>query len=129
MAVSNFTKKSRTKLWICRIIDFLILTGPLSYYVIAALLDDNLTTNKSIGVVATVIIAVILVLFNLLAQKHLRSPIWIIFIGLYFAVDYILPLILMIAAATIIDEFILAPLIKYFKTELISNKTIDKRGL
>lgn len=129
MKKSKFTKKSRQTLWALRIIDFLILFAPLLVYIAMALGDPIIGTAQKITVIGTVAIAAIICIFNLLLQKHLRCPIWIIFLGLYFAIDKLMPLMLMVAAASILDEFLFTPLISYYKTKTIANKTIDARGL
>lgn len=129
MMKSKFTKKSIKMLWFLRIVDFLLLFAPLLFYIVSALGNPIIGTAQKITVVGTVAIAAIICIFNLLLQKHLRCPIWIIFLGLYFAIDKLMPLMLMVAGASILDEFIFSPLISYYKTKTIANKTIDSRGL
>lgn len=128
MASSEYTKVCRRKLWLYRILDALILIGPLVYYFFAALCNEGITTFGKVSVVGTVAIAAILVMFNIIAQKRLRCPIWIVLIGLFIAVrDWLLPLIIMLAVAAILDDLILTPLISYYRTKLIASKTIDDR--
>lgn len=129
MKKSKFTKKSKRMLWFLRIVDFLLLFAPLLFYIASALGDPIIGTTQKITVIGTVAIAAIICIFNLLLQKHLRCPIWIIFLGLYFAIDQLMPLMLMVAGASILDEFMFTPLISYYKTKTIANKAIDARGL
>ena len=127
MGGSEYTKVCRRKLWLYRILDALLLLGPLVYYFFVAVSKDGPLVGK-VSVVGTVAIALILTLFNVIAQKRLRCPIWIVLIGLFIAVrDYMLPLIIMLAVASVIDDLILTPLISYYRTKLISNKAIDDR--
>lgn len=123
---SKTTKKTRSILWILRSIDLAILVLPLLVYVIIALIGGGAVKEK-VAVVGTVLIALILVAFNIITKKHLRSPLWIVIIGLYIAVNNLLPLIGMIAVSTIIDEFALSPLIEKYKVRLESHKAIDQR--
>ena len=89
---------------------------------------DGVTVPGRVAVVGSVCIALILSLFNIIAQKRLRCPIWIILIGLYVAIkEILLPLIIILAFVTVIDDLILTPLITYYRTKLISNKAIDER--
>lgn len=126
---SEFTKVCRRKLWFYRVLDAIILLGPLVYYFFAALCNGNVTGIGKASVVGTVAIAGILTLFNVIAQKRLRCPIWIVLIGLFIAVkDWLLPLIIMLAVASIIDDLFLTPIISYYRTKLIANKAIDDRG-
>ena len=128
MAESNYTKVCRAKLWLYRSLDLIILFAPVIVYIIIALTKDGVTVPGRVAVVGSVCIALILSLFNIIAQKRLRCPIWIILIGLYVAIkEILLPLIIILAVVTVIDDIILKPLITYYRTKLISNKAIDER--
>ena len=128
MADSNYTKVCRAKLWLYRSLDLIILFAPVIVYIIIALTKDGVTVPGRVAVVGSVCIALILSLFNIIAQKRLRCPIWIILIGLYVAIkEILLPLIIILAFVTVIDDLILTPLITYYRTKLISNKAIDER--
>lgn len=128
MAESNYTKVCRAKLWLYRSLDLIILFAPVIVYTIIALTKDGVTVPGRVAVVGSVCIALILSLFNIIAQKRLRCPIWIILIGLYVAIkEILLPLIIILAVVTVIDDLLLTPLITYYRTKLISNKAIDER--
>lgn len=128
MGGSDFTKICRRKLWFWRILDIVILIGPLFYYFFAALANGGVTAIGKISVVGTVAIALVLVLFNVIAQKRLRCPIWIVLIGFYIAVkDWLLPLIIMLAVSSILDDLFITPIISYYRSKLIANKAIDER--
>lgn len=128
MAQSNYTKICRLKLWLYRILDLLILFTPVAVYIVIALCNDGVTTIGKVSVVGMVAVALILSLFNIIAQKRLRCPIWIVLIGLYIAIkEYLLPLIIILAIVTILDDLILTPLITYYRDKLIANKAIDER--
>lgn len=125
---TDYTKNVRRQLWLYRIIDIMCLFLPVAIYVVIALTEDGVTVAGKVSVVGTVAIALILCVFNVVAQKKLRCPIWIILIGLYVAIQkYLLPLIIILAITTILDDLILTPIISYYRTKLISSKTIDER--
>ena len=125
---SDFTKVCRLKLWLYRIIDWILLFMPVIVYVVIALCDEGVTTVGKVSVVGTVAVAAILALFNIIAQKRLRCPIWIVLIGLYIAIrDYLLPLVIILAVVSICYDLILTPLISYYRSKLIANKAIDER--
>lgn len=126
---SKHTKRARAKLWILRLLDWALLFTPLLVYICIALGNGGVTTPAKVGVVGTVAVAAIITIFNILAKKSLRSPIWIILIGLFVAIkNWLMPLIIITAIATVLDEFVFEPLITKTQTELISNKAIDKRS-
>lgn len=124
---SKYTKKARFWLWFYRILDAVCLVTPLLIYVIIALCGGAVVAAK-VAVVSTVMIAIILTVFNIIAQKKLRCPIWIMLIGLFIAIkEYLLPLIIILAITSILDDLVFTPLIGYYKTKLISNKAMDER--
>ena len=125
---SQFTKKSRALLWTWRIIDWLCLFAPLLIYLIIGLASNSITTGAKVTLVAMLFLALILTVINVIAQKHLRCPIWILLIGLYIAMDkYLMPLIIILAITSILDDLIFTPIIHYYYTQTVASKTIDKR--
>lgn len=129
MKASKYTKHTRARLWTYRILDLLILLLPIMVYIGFAYADGAALVHEKVALTGCISIALILTLFNILTKRHLRSPIWILLIGLYCIVDNLLPLVITLACATVADEFILTPLISHFKTKLIADKAIDRRGL
>lgn len=128
MAASQFTKNCRNKLWLFRILDWICLAAPLIIYVIIALCNDGIRVGYKVAVVSTAMIAILLTIFNVIAQKKLRCPIWIILIGLYVAIrDYLLPLVIILAVTSILDDLVFTPLIHYYYTKTVASKTIDQR--
>ena len=128
MATSNFTKKSRALLWTWRLIDWLCLFAPLIVYLIIGLVNDNVTTGGKVTLVAMLFIALILTVINVVAQKHLRCPIWVLLIGLYVAMEkYLMPLVIILAITSILDDLVFTPIIHYYYTQTVASKTMDKR--
>ena len=60
-------------------------------------------------------------------KYHLRSPIFIMLIGIYYALNNVLTLMILVSIGIILDEFIIQPCLKKWKTQLIVNKEIDNR--
>ena len=128
MASSAFTKSCRRKLWFFRILDWICLAAPLIIYIIIALCNNEIRVGYKVAVVSTAMIAIILTIFNVIAQKKLRCPIWIILIGLYIAIrDYLLPLVIILAITSVLDDLVFTPLIHYYYTKTVASKTIDQR--
>lgn len=128
MASSKFTKECRFKLWLFRILDWICLAAPLIIYVIIALANGEAVVAQKVAVVSTTMIALMLTAFNVISQKKLRCPIWIVLIGLFVAIrDYLMPLIVILAITSILDDLVFTPLISYYRTKLIANKAMDER--
>lgn len=129
MAQSEYTKVSRIKLWLCRILDWICLFLPVIVYIGIALFTTGVSTSGKVAVVGTVVVALILTIFNVIAQKRLRCPIWIVLIGLFVAVKkWLLPLIIILAITSIMDDLLFTPLIAHYKAQLEANKVYDERS-
>lgn len=125
---SKYTKTSRAKLWLFRLLDWICLFLPLIIYIFIALGDGGVTAARKVAVVSTVLIALILTIGNAIMQKRLRCPIWIILIGLYIAIkELLMPLIIILAITSVLDDLVFTPIISYYHAQLIANKTIDAR--
>lgn len=128
MAQSTFTKNCRIKLWLYRILDWICLFAPVIVYIGIALFSGGVAVLGKVSIVATVIIALVLTIINVIAQKRLRCPIWIVLIGLYIAIQqYLMPLIIILAVTSVMDDLLFTPLIHYYYTKLVASKTIDER--
>ena len=124
--MSEVTRKYQRLYILFFSLSLLILTAPVVVYVIIGFVNGEVTEKLTLG--ATVAIACILTVINILCKFHIRSILWIVVLGIYFCIDNILPLLLMVAIGTILDEFILTPLYKKYKSKAAINKEIDKRG-
>lgn len=123
--MSRETRKYKALSILFLALSILVLVAPLAYYSIQGFIQGETTEKFTLGI--TFVIACILFVINILFKFHIRSTIWIIVIGVYFCIDNILPLILVLAVGNILDEFVFTPLHKRFKNKAIINKEIDKR--
>lgn len=115
-------------MWLYRILDWMLLVAPIAIYAMIALVDDKVIAAQKVALVGSVMVAIVLVMVNVIFQKKLRCPIWIILLGLYIAMkQYLLPLIVILAIVSVMDDLLFTPLIQHYKTALIANKEIDKR--
>ena len=126
MVQSQITKKNKILYWVFNILSFIILFVPIFVYVIKGYIDANLITEK-VGLTCTIMISIILVVINFILKFHIRSTLWILLLGIYFCIDNIFTLIVLIAVGTILDEFLISPLKKKKKNKYTINKEIDKR--
>lgn len=120
------TKKYKIKLNICRLLSFTLTVLPVIIYTIMGFMDGTIGEKVSLGI--CVILALIFVLINIMFKYHIRSTLWVLLIGIYVCIDNIIPLLIIMTATTIIDEFVLVPLINKYKNKYIINKEIDLRG-
>ena len=120
------TKKYKIKLNICRLLSFTLTVLPVIIYTIMGFIDGTIGEKVSLGI--CVILALMFMLINVMFKYHIRSTLWVLLIGIYVCIDNIIPLLIIMAATTIIDEFVLVPLINKYKNKYIINKEIDLRG-
>ena len=125
---SSYTKKAHSLLWLYRILDIICLFLPLIIYVIIALASGGVAAIGKVAVVGSVMVAAILVAINVIAQKRLRCPIWIVILGLYVAIQqYLLPLIVILAITSVVDDLVFTPLIHKWYTKYQASVVIDER--
>lgn len=126
MKNSKITNNYKTLYIIFVLLSILSTAIPLGVYVIKGYINADLTAEK-VGLTCTIMVAIILTAVNLIFKYNIRSTIWILLLGIYFCLDNVLNLIILIAVFTILDEFVLTPLKKLFKEKYSINKEIDKR--
>ena len=119
------TKNYKCKMVITGILSFLCSFGPLITFVIMGLIESE--SQEKVVLTMTLIGAICLALIAALKKINLRSVSYIIMIGLWVALDRLLPFILTIAICTMLDELIFSPLHKRWKEDYYTNKQIDKR--
>lgn len=128
MAKSEYTKICRIKLWLYRILDWICLFAPLVIYFFFGIASKGAVAAQKVALVGCVSIALILTLINVIAQKRLRCPIWIVLIGLFIAMkEYLLPLIIILAVTSVMDDLLFTPLITHYKMKLEASKVYDDR--
>lgn len=124
--MSKLTKKYKRLYHIFSVISMLIMFLPLFVFICKGYAEAESVTRKA-GLTCCISLALILTFLNIILKYSIRSTIWILLLGVYACLDNILVLILLIAISTIIDEFLLTPLKKSFKSKYTINKEIDKR--
>lgn len=122
---SDVTRKYKRLSLLFFTLSILVLAAPLLYYTIAAFIGGEVTEKVTMGM--TFIVAGLLTAVNLVFKYNFRSALWILVLGIYYCLDNILPLLLMVAVGTILDEFILTPLHKNYAAKAKINGEIDQR--
>ena len=125
--MTETTKKYKTIYWGLFATSIVLNFLPLFIYVIQGYASIEVEESRKVVLTGTIMISAMLCLYNLLAKKHLRSVVWILLLGVYYAVQKIELLLIIMAICTIIDEFIVEPLIKKYKLKWKTNEEIDSR--
>ena len=125
--MTQTTKKYKTTYWLLFAISLVLNFMPLFIYIIKGYASIEVTEGKKVVLTSTILISAMLCVYNVLAKKHLRSVIWILLIGVYYAIQKIEALLIIMAVCTILDEFIVEPLCKKYKFKWKTNEELDSR--
>ena len=110
-----------------KLISVLIIVAPIGYYVLNTLIFAEITTVDRFIVSATTISCIILAILNLVLQVFKHSKFWLIMIGLALVLPDITTFIIVFGCANIVNEIVIEPLEKHYKSKYTINKEIDKR--
>ena len=94
------------------ILSFLATFGPFMFYGIKAMIEGEPAQKFALSIFS--IVAVIIAVAGVLLKVHLRSVIWILLLGVYFCLDNLIGVILVVAICTILDELVFSPLYKRY---------------
>ena len=115
------TEKYKKKARFYSFLSFFITIVPILIYVVIGFMEGTIGQKITLGMC---LVAVVILVF-----KHMpRCGVWIILAGLAYACNNIVPLLLIMAITTALDELVLSPLAKKYKNLYTINKEIDKRG-
>lgn len=120
------TSKYRKLYWLFTIMSFLLNIAPIATYTIIAFSECNIVVEK-VTLSMTLLVVLILTIVSWMNKIALRSRLWILLIGLYLCLDYIMVPVMLIAACQVLDELFVSPCRRSFKTKLTINKELDKR--
>ena len=107
------------------ILSFLCSFGPLIVFTVMGLVQGD--NKDKIVLTMTLMGAIGVAAFAALRKVNMRSVTYILMIGLWVALDRLLPFILTVAICTIFDELVFTPLHKRWKEDYHTHKQIDKR--
>lgn len=119
------TKEHKQKAILYCAASLIITFGPMLFFVVKGFIEGEEATKFTMG--AMCIVSLILCAVNVITKKHLRSPLWILLLGVYFCLGKIETLLIILAVTTVLDEFWLTPAYKHHKSKYSINVEIDKR--
>lgn len=119
------TKTYKFKKNLMFILSLLCSFGPLIAFTIIGLVQGE--GREKICLTLTAIASIIMAVICVLRKIHLRSTLYILMIGLWIALDNLLPFIITLMICTMLDELVFTPLHKRFKEDYHTNKQFDKR--
>jgi len=120
------TKKYGVTATICEILSWAVIVVPMLVFIVMGFIMGPIVSKVVLGL--TTIASIIILLIAALQKSKLRSPFWLLTLGLSFCLSEIYPLLIIMGVGTILDEMILTPLGKHYRNLYTINREIDKRG-
>lgn len=129
--MSSITSKYLAGKRILSIIHFILLIGPLAYFLTKGFIYGETVQKISIGL--TSFCVVLLYGLTLLIQETKRAGIrrsilWVTLLGLCLILTEIKVPIIIIATCSLLDELIIQPILNKVKELFTINKEFDKRN-
>lgn len=125
MKKSDITKSYGHKAKLFSILSILATISPLIIYSIIGFVQGEVTQKLTLGL--AIIVCLLFTLINIVFKRHIRSTVWILLLGIYMCLNNITILLVVVALTTILDEFVLTPIARKYKSKYNINKEIDKR--
>ena len=126
-------KNDRTKKFagLYRLMAFFSLVctiGPISVFTIYAISNGEIGSKQKLTLGLCLLVCVLLVIINTIKKYNLRSPVYIMILGIHTCIQNLTLLFIVMAVTTALDEFVFTPLKREFRTKYTINKEIDARG-
>lgn len=100
--------------------------APVATYTGIALFDKEAVLLGILALLACVVTVILMFIMNAIAKLKLRSPVWILILGLYLAIrEKLLPLIIILAVFTALSDFVFHPMAKKYAAKLEEMKKED----
>ena len=109
-----------------KLLSWAVTILPLIVYFVIAFSKAEVVHKLAIGSVLTIVL--ILTVINIVGKLQLRSPLFLLLIGIYVGLGQILTPLVITSCGVVLDEFILTPIYKKYKQLYIINREIDKRN-
>lgn len=124
--MSDVTKKNKKLAIIYYILSAIVTFGPIIYFVFKGLITGSQVQKFTMG--SMCLVAIMLFCVNAIAKVSLRSPMWLLLMGIYTCLDKIEVLLIILCVTTVLDDFIFSPGAKHYKNKYTINKEIDARN-
>lgn len=124
--MTDITKKYKNRAIACTIISSLLTIVPILIFMGIAFKEGAISSKIALGM--TALVSIIMCCINVVFKYHIRSTIWILLLGISTCLQNLTTLLICIAVATVLDEFVFGRLAKSYRQKYNINKEIDKRG-
>lgn len=102
--------------------------GPITVFTVYAVANGEIGSKQKLTLGLCLLVCLLLVIINTIKKYNLRSPVYIMILGIHACIQNLTLLFIIMAVTTALDEFVFTPLKREFRTKYTINKEIDARG-
>lgn len=102
--------------------------GPITVFTVYAISNGEIGSKQKLTLGLCLLVCLLLVIINTIKKYNLRSPVYIMILGIHTCIQNLALLFIIMAVTTALDEFVFTPLKREFRMKYTINKEIDARG-
>ena len=102
--------------------------GPITVFTVYAISNGEIGSKQKLTLGLCLLVCLLLVIINTIKKYNLRSPVYIMILGIHTCIQNLTLLFIIMAVTTALDEFVFTPLKREFRMKYTINKEIDARG-
>ena len=102
--------------------------GPITVFTVYAIANGEIGSKQKLTLGLCLLVCLLPVIINTIKKYNLRSPVYIMILGIHTCIQNLALLFIIMAVTTALDEFVFTPLKREFRMKYTINKEIDARG-
>ena len=102
--------------------------GPITVFTVYAIANGEIGSKQKLTLGLCLLVCLLLVIINTIKKYNLRSPVYIMILGIHACMQNLTLLFIIMAVTTALDEFVFTPLKRELRMKYTINKEIDARG-
>ena len=128
MEKNDRTKKFAALYRLMAVFSLVCTIGPITVFTVYAISNGEIGSKQKLTLGLCLLVCLLLVIINTIKKYNLRSPVYIMILGIHTCIQNLALLFIIMAVTTALDEFVFTPLKREFRTKYTINKEIDARG-
>lgn len=128
MEKNDRTKRFATLYRLMALFSLVCTIGPITVFTVYAISNGEIGSKQKLTLGLCLLVCLLLVIINTIKKYNLRSPVYIMILGIHTCIQNLTLLFIIMAVTTALDEFVFTPLKREFRMKYTINKEIDARG-
>ena len=128
MEKNDRTKRFAALYRLMALFSLVCTVGPITVFTIYAISNGEIGSKQKLTLGLCLLVCLLLVIINTIKKYNLRSPVYIMILGIHTCIQNLALLFIIMAVTTALDEFVFTPLKREFRMKYTINKEIDARG-